>query len=111
MRKDYAVVLRPLFAKEADMWMAAHMASKQLGKPLGKSKNFPHDFNFNLTDIKSFYCSELVWWAYNKAMGVSPFKPREIFGHRTIAPQDFLDAKKKFRVVLASESFSQLPEK
>jgi len=73
LKKDYAVLVRPTFAKDGDMLVAAREANRQVGKP--------YDYKFNTSDIASFYCSELVWWSYNQAMGVSPFKPREIFGH------------------------------
>ena len=96
LKKDYAALVRPTFAKDGDMLVAAREANRQVGKP--------YDYKFNTSDIASFYCSELVWWSYNQAMGVSPFKPREIFGRQTIVPQDFIDANKKFIQVWGSRS-------
>jgi len=58
------------------------------------------------SDIEKFYCSELVYFAYDKAVQHSPFKLRTTLGRETVTPQDFYNAKKKFKQIWHSDEMS-----
>lgn len=98
MKKDTVVALEPLFADADQMIQAMVVAKLQMGKS--------YDFELNRTDIEKFYCSELVYFAYDKAVQHSPFKLRTTLGRETVTPQDFFDAKKKFKQVWHSDNIS-----
>ena len=88
---DYVCVLRPKFCYPDECRAAANLAEVQVGKP--------YDFEFS-PGIQSFYCSELVFWAYDEIMGnSSPFTLRKTLGVDTVSPQDFYEAKDKFQLV------------
>lgn len=95
MKKDHVCALDPLFADQDQMVTAMMKAEQQIGKP--------YDFSMNQSDIKSFYCSELVYFAYREAVNQSPFTLRSTLGRLTVTPQDFADAKKKFKQVWHSD--------
>jgi hypothetical protein len=91
MGKDCLAILDPGLPDEV-MARAAAIATEQLGKP------YDYDFEFNLSNQEAFYCSELVWWCYDKACEEfkipSPFKPRMSLGVATVTPDDIaLDFK------------------
>ena len=96
MGKDYIEALLPKFATSAQMKVAVEKALEQVGKE--------YDFEFATSDIKKFYCSELVFYAYNFAVEYMPFIPREILGRLTVVPQDFPNADDKFYRRWTSES-------
>jgi hypothetical protein len=86
--KDRICILRPLFCSSAEAKSAGSIAASMVGKP--------YDFLFEPGN-KSFYCAELIQYAYQTAMGqLSPFIPREIMGVQTVLPNDFNLANTKF---------------
>lgn len=88
---DYACVLRAKFANLNQRYIAADRAHAMVG--------LPYDFEFE-PGVKAFYCSELVYWAYQTAMnGASPFTLRKTFGVDTVSPMDFLMATDKFEKI------------
>lgn len=97
--KDRICILIPLFGNEMTMRVAAETAMIQ--------KDKPYDWDFERevgSNQKAFYCSELIWYAYDdaclKTLGIqSPFEPRETWGVKTITPQDIYDAKNKWRII------------
>lgn len=95
MKKDYIAVLRPVFMSERERDLSAFMAQEQLGKP--------YDFEFATSDIKAFYCSELVWFCYQKISGSKLFSPKKILGRETVLPQDFITAQDKFIMLWKSK--------
>jgi uncharacterized protein YycO len=89
--KDHVIVLRPTFCHELVRSAAGVVAASMIGKP--------YDLDFS-PGVEAFYCSELVYWSYDEAMGnESPFKPRTIMGVETIAPDDFVRARSKFQII------------
>lgn len=100
MKKDFVLALEPLFLgdkKEQIMGRAAEIAGEQMGKP------YDYDFEFRISNNEAFYCSELIWWAYDKAckeFGIEcPFVPRKRLGEATITPDDIAKAASKFQIV------------
>lgn len=90
--KDRIAVLRPLFCTEETCKLAAINAVAQIGKP--------YDYYFEMGE-KSFYCAELITWAYfNATIGKSPFTKRTVMGAETVLPYDFYLAKSKFELVI-----------
>lgn len=88
---DFVCVMRSTFCLPEVSQMAAVHASKQVG--------LPYDYQFE-PGVKAFYCSELVYWAYQVANNnQSPFVLRKTFGVDTIQPQDFRNATDKFQVL------------
>lgn len=100
MSKDYVIAIHPKFANPTQMEKAAKVAIAQEGKP--------YDFDIIMSDLKSFYCSELIFFSYDEVIGEMPFVPREILGRDTIAPSDFLGASDKFKVVWKSEKYKKI---
>lgn len=95
LKKDHVCALDPLFADSEQMIKAMLKIKEQIGKP--------YDFSMNQSDIKSFYCSELVYFGYREAVDQSPFTLRTTLGRHTVTPQDFFDAKAKFKQVWHSD--------
>lgn len=93
MGKDALMILDPGLPDEV-MIRAAAIATEQLGKP------YDYSFEFNINDQEAFYCSELVWWCYDKACGEfnvpSPFKPRMTLDVATVTPDDIA---KDFKII------------
>lgn len=89
-QKDSIVLLRPRFADDHSKFVAAEIAKEQIGKK--------YDYAFEPNE-ETFYCSELITLAYQKALGKSPFTLRKTMGVETSIPQDFYDAKDKFEVI------------
>lgn len=85
MGKDALMILEPGLSDEV-MARAAAIATEQLGKP------YDYAFEFHLSGQSSFYCSELVWWSYERACAEfdvpSPFKPKTTLGVPTVTPDD-----------------------
>lgn len=84
LRKDYVVAVEPKFASISQMKQAVEHARTQIGKG--------YDFEFNYSDVESFYCSELVYWSYLQVIPSSPFTLREILGVMSVIPSDFVNA-------------------
>jgi uncharacterized protein YycO len=83
MAKDYVLAVYPEFAVESQIQRAIRFAASQLGKP------YDYHFEFNLTDNKAYYCSELIWAAYHHALDkATPLIPRERMGQTTYSPED-----------------------
>lgn len=102
MKKDFVCLLRPTFASDAQMLLAAQIARTAIGKP--------YDYYFE-TGFDSFYCSELVTWALEKALlpKPSPFTKRRTLGVETVTPQDIFDASTKFDIVHCSRIGEGVP--
>jgi uncharacterized protein YycO len=91
LEHDNVVILRPLFASKEQMELASDIAQMQTGKK--------YDYELS-PGIKAFYCSELVFWSYQRAMGgQSPFTMRKTLGVETVVPTDYVNAKDKFKVI------------
>lgn len=99
MKKDFIVALKPKFATVPQMSEAVRVARTQLGKP--------YDFSFQTSDVKAFYCSELVQWSYNQVNKDIPFKTREVLGVMTVTPDDIVKAN-HFQIVWESESLRKI---
>lgn len=81
--------------------MAVDFAKRQIGKP------YDYSFDFSESSNDSYYCSELIWKAYQEGTdGRSPFKLRMRFGVLTATPQDIVDARKKFVPIYVAEGVS-----
>jgi len=89
LKKDVVCLLYPEFTDVSEMFQAAIEAEAQIGKP--------YDFGMIQSDVKAFYCSELVYHCYDKAVMDSPFTLRKTLGRVTVVPQDFFNAKTKFK--------------
>jgi len=88
MKKDFVSLWRPLFASKEQRKNAAEAAKLEIGRP--------YDYEFQ-SGNKAFYCSELVYSAYDVAMGgKSPFEMRPRYGIMTVTPMDIARADKKF---------------
>lgn len=84
LRRDYCCAVRAGFcdAKQADL--AAMQALEVLGSP--------YDYEFQASN-KSFYCAELIQWAYTQVVGEAmPFTRRKYFGNEVVLPQDYRNA-------------------
>jgi len=57
-----------------------------------------YDLFFNKNN-QAFYCSELVWLAYEAACGDVPFTLRKTLGLDTVIPDDIGLANKHFRTI------------
>lgn len=106
--KDYLLVIEPsidLSVKYKVMARAAEIAAAQHGKP------YDYDFLGISSNQKAFYCSELVWYAYDKAckeFGVAcPFSPRITLGVPTVTPSDIANDKQNFVVVWDSRKVTR----
>lgn len=92
MGKDKILVLDPGLPDEV-MFRAAEIATEQLGDP------YDYSFEFHISGQRAFYCSELVWWSYEKACAEfkveSPFKPRLTLGVPTVTPDDIANTMMK----------------
>ena len=94
MSKDHFAILRPKFCSQVEMKLIANKA-KEL-----KSKNIKYDYSFEL-DNEAFYCSELIYFCYKSVLqNKFPFDMRETLGVKTVTPQDYYNAIKKFYRVL-----------
>lgn len=88
---DYITILRPKFCDAQIAFIASYNAYQKIG--------LPYDYKFD-DSIDAFYCSELVYYSYDIAMGHDcPFTLRETLGVATVTPQDFINAKDKFEIV------------
>jgi len=95
--KDYVCIMEPLFATSEQMVAAANWVANQKGKPY--DKEMAHD-------LRALSCCELVGDGYIETMGdACPFVPRERFGEPTFVPQDFYNAKEKWKMVWSSKSW------
>lgn len=96
LRKDYFAVYLPLFADLDQMIAACEFAKAQVGKS--------YDYAFATSDIKSFYCAEIIYASYQVAVGDSPFTLRPRLGQLTVLPNDIANATSKWREVYRSRS-------
>ena len=97
--KDDYIVLEPMFADEEDEKKASVLARTLVGKD--------YDYTFS-TSNESYYCSEVIWYSYEGAMGENPFKPKTIssFGveRKVILPIDFYRANEKWNIIFRKPS-------
>ncbi len=98
-RKDYVVVVDPIWPTESERARAIAWATRQLGKP--------YDYEIEL-GYKTFYCFELTYAAYKEACddGETCWKLYEKFGVKTIVGDDFLNAADKWRVEFDSRAIA-----
>lgn len=103
MSKDFIIVRRPLFCNSREAEIAVSYAHTAVGKP------YDYLFVFDMGENKAFYCSEVIWWSYEKALAgegrdhvdafTSPFVPRKSLGIDTVTPDDIAKADKKWSTI------------
>jgi len=94
--KDRVLLLYPTFATDDEMKIAADAVYATRGTP--------YDYYFT-PGSKAFYCSELCQYGYEKALGSElTFVKRETLGVATVLPQDYVNAKEKWRIVWDSDT-------
>lgn len=99
--KDAFMILEPIGIPDYVMDLAADMAHRALGEK--------YDYQINIVfgpDIpQAFYCSGLVWWAYDRACNEfkfpSTFIAKKQLGVFTVSPDDIAKSG-RFRVVYDS---------
>lgn len=87
LTRDAVMICRPSFATEEQRCDAAEWAKAQIGKG--------YDLFFNPNN-DAFYCSELIWLAYERTMGAIPFTLRQTLGVDTVVPEDIAKARDKW---------------
>jgi len=95
LSRDAVMVRRPKFATPAEQKKAADWALQQIGAE--------YDLFFDPGN-KAFYCSELIWMAYEKTMGVTPFTLRQTLGLNTVTPEDIANANDKWETIYDSRN-------
>lgn len=91
LTKDRVAIQHPLFATDAQMAAAADWCVKQADEKV------PYDYLFDPKN-KAFSCSELPQKGYEVTIGQElVFTKRMTLGVLTVAPQDYFDAKDKWR--------------
>lgn len=100
--KDHIIISKPRF-HSIDLPELMRASYREARREVGKK----YDFKFHLSD-QAFYCSELVHDSYERAYRNMtgwdlPFIPREVWGIKTILPDDFYRAKDYWQVVYDSE--------
>lgn len=93
--KDYVSAYNPKFADPDQMWEAADEALKLVGSK--------YDYEFKGGN-PAFYCSEVIWWSYDKVIMPSPFTPRKTMGEATITPEDISKADKLWKCVFSNQT-------
>lgn len=92
--KDDYIILKPLFASAEERQKAIHYADTLVGDE--------YDYSFSKGNNR-WYCSEIIWASYDKALEENPFTPRSIeyFGAKVevVEPNDFYKANKKWAVI------------
>lgn len=99
LTRDYVQVYRSIQNTKYQASVAATEARNLVGSA--------YDYDFILEDRnapnKKFYCSELCYVSHKKANPALAFQLRDIWGARTIAPDDFTKAKTHWRLVWDSK--------
>lgn len=93
LSRDALMICRPKYATPAQSNKASEWAKDQIGKD--------YDLFFNPNN-DAFYCSELIWLAYQNTMGETPFTLRKTLGVDTVIPQDIANATTKWEVIYDS---------
>ena len=105
---DYYAVLKPNFADQQRRERAVGFAAPLEGLP------YDGEFCFTLSNNTEFFCSEIIWWSYEKTYDgpgeFSPFTPKKILGKYTILPQDFANAYWKWQVECTNRP-DKIPQK
>jgi uncharacterized protein YycO len=96
MGKDYVCLLDCNYLNPQEKKLAAEWALTHKGKP--------YDFGMILSGMKSFFCSELVYFAQKAINPNIPFVPKKALGMDTITPNDFWAANKFYSVAWQSEA-------
>lgn len=101
LTKDEFMILEPIGIPEYVMAIAADIAHQEIGLPY----DFMIDLPVDDKQPKSFYCSGLVWWAYDCACRqshfTSPFVAKNDLGVFTVSPDDIAKSG-NFRIVYDS---------
>lgn len=97
--KDYVLVRDALYLTDDEKQVAVDFAKKQVG--------LPYDWVFAGTDDRAFYCSKLVWFAFETAYRQShrtdsPFVLQETLGVDTVTPEDIAEAHDKWKTIYVS---------
>jgi uncharacterized protein YycO len=108
LSKDYLCLLEPnLFidqeqAKPSIMISAGSLAREQVGKP------YDLNLEWQQSDQKAFYCSELVVWSYLEIARRNNYKwdfPLKLtWGEETCTPNDIYETRSHFRSMFDSRS-------
>lgn len=97
--KDLVLIVRAKFCDATMAEQAVVYAKTLAGMPYDYLIEYSADSRVN----KAFYCSEIPWWSYSRAMVAagqkSPFEPRMTMGVPTVTPQDYANATDKWAVV------------
>jgi len=101
MCKDKVIVCRKIPHNEKQCFEASNKALQSVGKP--------YDFDFELPldrskPNKAYYCAELAWYVHFKSDPLMKFTFREVWGVPTVIPDDFIKAKKYWKVVWQSDN-------
>ena len=94
LRKDHAAILDPIFASKQQKIAAAEEAKHLVGR------DYDNDYK---SGNEAFYCAEIVWFCYDKIIKPSPFILNEVLGEKTITPDDFYNAKDKWKIKIESK--------
>lgn len=84
INKDELAIVRPLGLTDIEIEKMVLFAREQVGKP--------YDFEFLFSDIKSFYCSELVYCALKAGDSDFSFEPGKHYGQISVSPSDFFES-------------------
>ena len=99
-RCDAICILRPKNITEESKNNAISYVKSKIGKE--------YDFFFNAENEETFYCSELIYWAYKDIINFEIRNIKKMFGllkAETILPTDFLDFKEKYDLELITEIY------
>ena len=97
--KDDVLVLRARFANAVE----AALAVEEAKALRGAKYDYLVEHDLDRTVNNAFYCSEVIWWSYDRVLAASgresPFKPRITLGVPAVTPQDYAEAKDKWSIV------------
>lgn len=85
--KSQVMPKRPIFCGADARNDAVKFATSLIGSP--------YDWAV-ISDNEGYYCSEVIWKAYDEAVKPSPFEPRETLGVLTVTPEDIALANRKW---------------
>lgn len=95
LSKDQVAHLKPNFLDDS---LKSLKSLQDIGEVAESIVGSKYDFDFK-SGNKTFYCAEVIWYCYDQVLDPSPFTFRETLGVETVAPDDFYNAKSKFKVM------------